>query len=248
MKVFTAFVIVLGACGLPKKSSLLSEKAGSFTYELDDETVRIEHEAKSLGPGQSIKLQVRVNDKTFDIVLNPDSGLQNFDGRGSTLSHAEKIALSQAAEDLAKIKSIDQASPLEQKASFAALDYLSQAPDHYQFPSRSYPQKKLLNEGTRCIKKGLKVRAEWNTQTHAYVAEDLLVGTQLSNEYTCMGRCGADCGWNAPSAWTKDCLDYDACSYRNHASDSTSDVNCADEFDEAADDWLGGLWTVCSGK
>jgi hypothetical protein len=63
-----------------------------------------------------------------------------------------------------------------------------------------------------------------------------------------MGRCGIDCGWGAASAWTQDCLDHDACSYQQKAKNQRRDLDCGDEFDQAADDWIMGVLVGCDGR
>ncbi len=242
-----ALGLILFACGVPKQG-IQKEQKNAFSYEVGGETVAIDYENKNPSQADSIDLQVRVNDKLVDVSVSSTKGLQNFDGHGAVLSHEERNALAQAALDYSKQNSISDSSPLEQKAVFQVFDYLSQAPENYALPSRNFNNLSLKNDGITCIKKGTTVKAQWSTKLVPLVAEDIMVGANWPNNYGCMGRCGGDCGWGAPSAWTKDCLDHDACSFRNSASGGASDPNCGDEFNEAADDWIGGVWAGCNGK
>jgi hypothetical protein len=245
MKYLSLLALTFVACGIPKQNQNVPRDA--YQYEIGGETVAIVYESTSTATN-TVELAIQVNEHQFDIGMSSESGLQKIDGHSAVLSEAERKALAQAAQDYAKQQNITESSPLEQKTLYLAFDYLSQAPDNYVFPTRNFNSTHLKNEGITCIKKGSTVTAQWNTQLSSYVAENIVVGVNWPNSYGCMGRCGADCGWGAPSSWTKDCLDHDACSYRNNASGGSSDPNCGDEFDEAADDWLGGVWWGCNGK
>ena len=64
-----------------------------------------------------------------------------------------------------------------------------------------------------------------------------------------MARCGCGCGWGAPSAWTKDCLDHDICIVdQNGQNGLATDKNCGDEFRHAADDYTFGVLRGCRGQ
>jgi len=102
------------------------------------------------------------------------------------------------------------------------------------------------NEGITCVSKGSTVKAQFDDSRGDHTRW-VKVGSKAGPSYGCMGRCGGDCGWGAPSAWTKDCMDHDQCSWENGSSGGSSDSNCGDEFNEAADDWTFGVVRGCSG-
>ncbi|MDQ3230190.1 MAG: hypothetical protein M3Q07_00070 [Pseudobdellovibrionaceae bacterium] len=246
MKYLSLVTLALVACGIPKQNQQQHPRDG-FQYEVGGEVVAIVYETNSSQPN-TVDIAIQVNEHHFEVGVSSESGLQNMDGHGAVLSEQERHGLAQAAQEYSKQQNVTDDSSLEEKSLYLVFDYLSQAPDDYAFPSRNYHSINLANEGISCIKKGALVKAQWNTRATSYVAEDIVVGVNWPNSYGCMGRCGGDCGWGPPSAWTKDCLDHDACSYRNNASGGASDPNCGDEFNEAADDWLSGVLVGCSGR
>jgi hypothetical protein len=249
MKYLPLVTLVLIACGIPKQNQQQQPPLDGFQYEVGGEVVAIVYETNP-APEQPniIDLQIQVNKNYFEMGISSDTGLQRLEGNGAVLSTEERKALAQAAQEYSKQHNVTDDSSLEKKSVYLAFDYLSHAPDDYAFPNRNYHNVNLVNDGVSCIKKGSVVKAEWNTQALSYVAEDIEVGVNWSNGYGCMGRCGLDCGSGAPSSWTRDCLNYDACSYRNGASGGSIDPNCGDEFNEAADDWMSGVWVGCNGK
>jgi len=102
------------------------------------------------------------------------------------------------------------------------------------------------NEGITCITKGSTVNAQYDDRRGDH-SKWIVVGSKAGPSYGCMGRCGGDCGWGAPSAWTKDCMDHDQCSWENNSSGGGSDPNCGDEYNEAVDDWTFGVVRGCRG-
>lgn len=104
------------------------------------------------------------------------------------------------------------------------------------------------DEGITCISKGTTVTAEYDKGTSGtLIKTNIKVGTSYKGG-SCMGRCGGACGWGAPSAWTKDCLDHDICIVdQNGQNDLATDPNCGDEFRHAADDYTFGVLRGCSG-
>jgi len=245
MKYLSLLALTFIACGTPKQNS--SPSRDGYQYEINGQHVAIIYETASTA-SNTVDVAIQVNEHQFDLGMSAESGLQNIDGHGSVLSPPERKALAQAAQDYAQQHNVTDSSPIEQKTLYLAFDYLSQAPGNHVFPTRTFPTAHLQNEGITCIKKGATVTAQWNTPRSSYVAEDIVVAVNWPNYYGCMGRCGGDCGWGAPASWTKDCLDHDACSYRNSARGGASDPNCGDEYNESADDWLGGVWRGCSGN
>jgi hypothetical protein len=236
-------VLMLVSCGIPKNSP---QNIGdqNKSQVLGDTGVTISRDNST---ADQRDLNVNIGDKNIEISYT-DEGYNTFDSHGSTLNDQDKDALKKAAEAFAQTNQLSEASPADDQITYKILDYLSHAPANYTFESERYQKGLALkNEGITCIKKNTIVKAEWNTQGSSYVSENILVGTNWPSGYGCMGRCGSDCGGWLPSSWTKDCMDHDACSYRNSASGGASDPNCGDEFNEAADDWTFGVVRGCRG-
>lgn len=104
------------------------------------------------------------------------------------------------------------------------------------------------NEGITCITKGSTVTAVYDKGTNGTVVRTTIKVGSSYKTGSCMGRCGAGCGWGAPSAWTKDCLDHDICIVdQNGVNGGATDTNCGDEFNQAADDYSLGVLRGCRG-
>ena len=254
MKLLTTLVAtasILMSCGIPQSqqgeqeiNSESGELAGSFE-ELRNGRVSYRATADDAG---TIVTELDINGKVFTVVMNQDAGLQEINGYGAVLTDQDKQAL-QEAQDLIEAQIETDSNDPKERALVAVASYIAAAPEGYVHENRKFNSSLgLRDEGVRCIKKGSTVRAEWNTQSSSYKYQDIRVGSNYPNNYGCMGRCGADCGsWWVASSWTKDCLDHDVCSYKNNASGGSSDPNCGDEYNEAADDWLWGVWAGCGG-
>lgn len=103
-------------------------------------------------------------------------------------------------------------------------------------------------EGITCLNKGSYETAVYDKGSNGQVVYTTLkVGSSYKGG-SCMGRCGGGCGWGAPSAWAKDCLDHDICIVDQDGQNGlANDVNCGDEFRHAADDYTFGVLWGCSG-
>lgn len=103
-------------------------------------------------------------------------------------------------------------------------------------------------EGITCLNKGSYETAVYDKGSNGQVISTRI---KVGNSYkggSCMGRCGGGCGWGAPSAWAKDCLDHDICIVdQDGKNDLANDANCGDEFRHAADDYTFGVLRGCSG-
>lgn len=104
------------------------------------------------------------------------------------------------------------------------------------------------NEGITCLNKGSNATAVYDKGSNGRVVR---ANIRVGNSYKggkCMARCGGGCGWGAPSAWTKDCLDHDICIVdQNGQNGLATDKNCGDEFRQAADDYTFGVLRGCRG-
>lgn len=68
-----------------------------------------------------------------------------------------------------------------------------------------------------------------------------------SRTKNCVGRCGPGCGVTGGGPYTKDCLEHDHCvGHDSAAACCADDPKCGDEFFEAEDDFLFGVFN-CNG-
>jgi len=199
-------------------------------------------------------VSVRVNGKTFDVML--DNGLVINDGHGAVLSPADRALLGALLGELG-IRFAEPASHV--RSLIANGSYLSDAPEgfvHTRFVSgerkiaafnSETPTSTTTLEGderVKCITKGATVTAVYDLSNGSRYAEAVLVGANWGTsvkgrgDYSCMGKCGAGCGWLS-TKYTKDCLDHDTCSHNTGASGGSSDLNCGDEYRAASDDYNG---------
>ncbi len=204
--------------------------------------------------GDDFQTQVTIDGQEFTASLGADGSIQ-LDGGNAVLTAAQKEALNALAEEFAShLEATGNTSGNRiQTAFLAVISYWADAPEGYNYgernisgPSKSY-YAASRNEGVTCISRNTYVTAQYDDSRGSH-NESVRVGSKPRSGYGCMGRCGGDCGrWWIPSAWTKDCMDHDQCSHKNYSSGGSSDPNCGDEFDEAADDWLQGVWRGCRG-
>ncbi len=212
--------------------------------------------AASENDGGVISVAVTVNGKTLTGTIDHAGQTLTMDGAGAVLSAEEKAGLAAAVESMMSyLEETFQTDPGALELGFASLiGYWSTAPEGYAFDSRVVTADAEVaargassNEGIRCIKKGNTVQAVYDDSRGNHY-ENVRVGSKPRSGYGCMGRCGPDCGrWWIPSSWTKDCMDHDQCSHKNNSSGGSSDSNCGDEFNEAADDWSLGVVRGCFG-
>ena len=188
-------------------------------------------------------------------------------GRNTVLTEEQKTALLSASQEL--YSRFTENGMTMQNHEYMAVKmtaYWSKAPNDYAYGERNIVSREYAgtfgnsynagisrNEGVRCIRKNSWVTVKYDDYwgSHSYRIRVNSRGTTKygfgHSGYDCMGRCGGDCGWGAPSAWCKDCLDHDECSVKNRSSGGSNDRHCGDEFNEAMDDWLWGVLRGCSG-
>ncbi|MFK7796394.1 MAG: hypothetical protein AB8E82_02995 [Aureispira sp.] len=131
------------------------------------------------------------------------------------------------------------------------VEYLSYAPPGYVYTNRKVVSevttKAVGNDGISCIKRGTSYNLSYTLASGSVVNKRKTAGYNGGGTFGCMGRCGANCGGWLPSSWTLDCFEHDQCGLDTGASGGSSDSNCGDEFDQAADDWTWGVWNGCRG-
>jgi hypothetical protein len=215
-----------------------------------------------------ITVKITINGKTFDGALDADTTV--IDGHDAVLTVAEKEFLKGFSEALAEKIDMPEESPQIPVYRFAAL--LSIAPNgfvHRRLETSDTPVAALGappdsgvwgNEGKTCIKIGTIVNTSYTANYkndagkdlgNSYLLDPIKVGSDggkivvngKTNDYSCMGRCGAGCS-GIGGGWTKDCLDHDTCSLKYKASGGASDPNCGNEYNEASDD----IFASCTGK
>lgn len=209
--------------------------------------------SKQTGEG-TFEVQVAIGNHLLEATVNYNNEQMDLDGHGALLSNDEKDVLLTAGRDIFTYVNKTEGNVNYAEFSLVRLmEYWSKAPTNFIYNRRSIApqittnaQGRLGNEGVTCIRKNTYVTAEYD-DSRGRQSDRVRVGSKARSGYGCMGRCGGDCGWGAPSAWTKDCMDHDQCSNVNFSSGGSGDSNCGDEFNEAADDWLFGVIRGCRG-
>lgn len=228
---------------------------GSYRYE--DVNVSYSVRPQNDSDAQS-SVVVIVNDKRLELELDMASESFLMEGYGAVLTDDEKDALRLLSGYITEYLARRGGElTTHEYAIVRVLEYWSESPSNYAIERREYGVSSIsdgirygisANEGITCIRKGTWVTAKYDDSKGDH-SESVLVGSTARAGYECMGRCGAGCGrsW-IPSAWCKDCLDHDQCSHKNYSSGGSSDPNCGDEYNEAADDWMFGVARGCNGK
>lgn len=239
----------LNALLLTAHSASENQLQGQGTYN----GVSVVYDAST--SGEDFQATVEIDGKTFTVRLDGDGSIL-LNGGGAVLSSEQKAALKALSDELVSYLEAtgNTSGNRVQTSLISVLSYWSEAPEGYSYDNRSIQgpsndgyHAASRNEGVTCIRKNTYVTAAYDDSRGSHY-ESVLVGSKPRSGYGCMGRCGGDCGqWWLASSWTKDCMDHDQCSHKNYSSGGSSDPNCGDEFDEAADDWLQGVWRGCRG-
>lgn len=211
-----------------------------------------------LNDNNAYDVKVAINGQVIEAEVSYDHESIQFAGHKAKFTEEQKAALLSAANQIYLY--VDQQPSEVSYAEYSLIrlmEYWSRSPIGYVHTDLTVASgraatginhQRLGNEGISCIRKNTYVNAEYDQGRNGTRYSDRVkVGSKARAGYGCMGRCGADCGWGAPSAWTKDCMDHDQCSARFNASGGSGDSNCGDEFNEAADDWLFGVIRGCRG-
>lgn len=201
-------------------------------------------------------VSIKLGDSELEASIRYDMESFELNGNTTVLSSAQKEAFLNFANEMYSHieKNGGENVSLLEFSLVRMLEYWSNAPTGYAHGLRTFnigsienENQRLGDEGVTCIKKNSYVNAEYDDSNGSH-SDRVKVGSKARSGYDCMGRCGADCGrWWIPSSWTKDCMDHDQCSAKNNSSGGSSDSNCGDEFDEAADDWIFGVVRGCRG-
>ncbi|MBU42240.1 MAG: hypothetical protein CMN76_03390 [Spirochaetaceae bacterium] len=239
----------LNALVLTAHSASSDQIKGQGTYN----GVSISYDATT--SGEDFETTVTIDGQKFTASLGGDGSI-TLDGGNAVLTQSQKDALDALAQEFAShLEATGNTSGSRIQVAFlSVISYWAEAPEGYTYGSRSIDgpspagyNAASRNEGVTCIRKGTYVTAAYDDSRGSHY-DSVLVGSKPRSGYGCMGRCGGDCGsWWLASSWTKDCMDHDQCSNVNYSSGGSSDPNCGDEFDEAADDWLQGVWRGCRG-
>ncbi|SNR15493.1 hypothetical protein [Tenacibaculum jejuense] len=200
-------------------------------------------------------ISVNINNKEITAVVDYENSTIDFKAADVQFSDMEKVDLLMSTADIAEyfLEEKEAKIDMHEYAMIKLMEYWSQAPSQHVFHSRKVNSDldvklRSRNEGITCIRRNSYVKAEYDDRNGRSYSDNVKVGSKPRANYGCMGRCGADCGrWWIPSAWTKDCMDHDQCSNIFNASGGSSDPNCGDEFNEAADDYVFGVLRGCRG-
>lgn len=250
---FFALALVSSSCGIPKGqqsdnlTSIGEDQVYRAQYSDPETSLDVSYEANEKQAG-IVDLAVNVNSKSFRYELSKEQGLKSFTPGSNSLTEDEKLALSNMLSYMADADLVSYPNDKIILSAYTGLDYLANTPQGHQFSAKRFDASLgLRNEGVSCLKRGVVKEAKWRDAKGIVHRENVVVGSNRPGGYGCMGRCGADCGWGAPSSWTKDCLDHDACSDFHNASGGGSDPNCGESFNQAMDDWFWGVFAGCSG-
>lgn len=212
-------------------------------------------ESHRTGPS-TMRGNVTVGDAAITLTADLDAQEMTVDAGNASLTALQKEALRTIASRLrGAVESRGATLPAHAKLMARMTTYWSEAPPQHTLLTRKIAAASKRDEGIACISVGATVTAQYDSdgtvnQTTGYGYSDaVVVGSTARAGYECMGRCGPGCQpWYAfDSAWCKDCLDHDQCSNVFYASGGSSDPNCGDEYDEAADDWAWGIANGCLG-
>lgn len=203
------------------------------------------------------EVKIKLDGHSIDATIDLANVAIEADGHGAILTEEQKDALLKTGEAISNYlldtKGIN--INITERTLLRVMEYWGKSPEGYTYAKNSYAAERSetnarsADEGIICITPGQAVRAEYDDLRGSWYST-VTTGTDYPNGYGCMGRCGADCGsvlsaGGILSAWTKDCMDHDVCSYWNSSSGGSSDANCGDEFDEAMDDWFFGMDYGC---
>lgn len=103
---------------------------------------------------------------------------------------------------------------------------------------------RYLEAGCACYPYALEHDA---ANIHCFGVETVVAGCSLDAE--CLGRCGPGCGVffvDGKGSYTYDCAEHDRCC-RRHGGCLIQNLQCGDEFDDAADDFLVGAQSCPGG-
>ena len=216
--------------------------------------VRVAYAIEATGELQ-FEVAVRLDDAPLRATMDLSKERIVTEGGNVVLTEPQKEALLNAGGKLSEYLLANKGTDVSmvEFTLLRMMEYWGKSPEGYAYAHNSYRAEaprmnvRSRDEGITCIRKNQVVTAEYD-DSRGSQAVSVTTGANYPQGYGCMGRCGADCG-NVfiPSAWTKDCMDHDVCSYYNNSSGGSSDVNCGDEYDEAIDDWLWGVLSGCSG-
>ncbi|MBW1296806.1 hypothetical protein [Aquimarina litoralis] len=226
----------------------------NFSGKFNTNNSTINYSVKALSELQ-YKVLISIDKMDIEAFINFENEDISINGHDNNFSESQKEALLNTgkiiSEYLLDTKKGDIS--MAEYTLLTLMEYWGKSPIGYVYKKRNIHSSsnstnlKSRNEGITCIRKNTYVTAEYDDSNGNH-RDRVKVGSKPRRNYGCMGRCGADCGrWWIPSAWTKDCMDHDQCSNVNNASGGSSDRNCGDEFNEAADDYVFGVIRGCRG-
>ncbi|WP_299902809.1 hypothetical protein [uncultured Aquimarina sp.] len=222
--------------------------------KLDTNNSTIEYSVKAISELE-FKVSISIDKRNIDALIDFSKEKMSIDGHDNNFSEPQKEALLNTGKIISDylLDSKKGEISMAEYTLLTLMEYWGKSPVGYIYAKRSIQSPsnsmnlKSRNEGITCIRKNTYVTAEYDDSSGNH-RDRVKVGSKPKRNYGCMGRCGADCGrWWIPSAWTKDCMDHDQCSNVNNASGGSSDRNCGDEFNEAADDYVFGVIRGCRG-
>jgi len=259
--------------GSPGEGLTISHDEGdTLAGALVTDTATLEFVATLEAPGVTAA-RIDVDGHPFEVRVDRNAGAAQADGHGHTLTEAQRTALGQLVEGMEERMGESLADQPHVATMLRMAEYWSIAPDGHAHAGRTLVlpgtsleathddenvagrvEASVGNDGIACLTVGYWYRAYYDlgdngTRYSEVVQAGACWGNNaIGGQYDCMGRCGADCGnWWWASGYSLDCLDHDVCSYRRLASGGSSDDDCGDEYDHAADEWMWSTWVGCTG-
>ncbi|MEM6802376.1 MAG: hypothetical protein AAF696_13285 [Bacteroidota bacterium] len=252
------------ACHGIEEAEISSQQAILSTHTLEELSGKqVQNGAEisysvNLEENESYSFQIQLNNKSFEGQISYLSQEITIDGHEEILSGEELLALHKSAIAIGEhileareLKDTEIEVSQAENTLVQVMNYISNAPKNYVYGQLDFKpdvSKGYGNEGIRCIKRGRNYTLYYDG-SRGRTSSRKRAGYNGGGSYGCMGRCGANCGrWWIPSAWTLDCFEHDECSLRYRASGGSSDRNCGDEYNEAADDYVFGVIRGCNGR
>ncbi|TPN88630.1 hypothetical protein [Aquimarina algicola] len=233
---------------------LETQNENNFSGKLSIDNTNISYTSKAYEE-LKFKISLSIDNMLIEALIDYEKEEMIINGYDNNLSEKQKEAILNTGKIISDYLLTEKEGDISmtEYTLLSMMEYWGKSPINYIYSKRKIasPQTttgiKSRNEGITCIRKNTYVTAEYDDSRGNH-RDNVKVGSKPRNNYGCMGRCGSDCGrWWIPSAWTKDCMDHDQCSNVNNASGGSSDRNCGDEFDEAADDYVFGVIRGCRG-
>jgi len=200
-----------------------------------------------------VDLSMTINGKAFSWTKDEALEVQTITGHDAILDARDHDLLKDLIVELEPyLTELPERAP-QDMFPFMAASYWEEAPDGYVHRARTIGgegvarPKSIGSDAAApssyvCLAAGTTWTLPYTRSNGTVECSTATVNTNWKQsacnaaDYSCMGRCGGGCG-GFGGGLTMDCLEHDICSHNLCASGGGSDVNCGDEYDQAADDF-----------